>query len=164
MSWPPKDTPRDPAVQAIQRRVRAVRAGDKPARSIKNRPEQVFQQALMEELDLRLIAPAYAWHVPNQGKRSDAEAGHLKRMGRKAGVHDVHLIWPDAMFGTLELKVDDRAAAESKLTDEQAAFAGRMSGCGHLWAEVSWSPKREHVGAVVARVIALLRGWGVELR
>lgn len=87
-----------------------------------------------------------AWHCYNG--RSKEEGFFLKELGVMAGVHDVHLMWPDA-FATIELKI-----GKNTQSAYQRTFAMHMQRCRHNTA----------VCRSVAEVRDTLVGWGLECR
>jgi hypothetical protein len=93
------------------------------------RPEQELQIDVAAHLDMCLPRDAVWFHVPNGGKRTKAEAGILKAMGVKAGVHDVWIFWRGIVLA-IELK-----AAAGKLTDHQVLMKLRLQRAGVFCAE-----------------------------
>ena len=67
------------------------------------RPEQTIQRAVFEHLAVRRAPGTFAFHVPNGGWRSHAEAAILKGLGVVAGVPDVILVCDGRVYA-LELK------------------------------------------------------------
>jgi hypothetical protein len=67
------------------------------------RPEQTIQRAVFEHLAVRRAPGTFAFHVPNGGWRSRAEAAILKGLGVVAGVPDVILVCDGRVYA-LELK------------------------------------------------------------
>lgn len=59
-----------------------------------NRPEESLHRACLAHLRATLPKPWIAFHVPNGGGRSKAEAGILKAMGVLAGMPDLLLFGP----------------------------------------------------------------------
>jgi hypothetical protein len=113
-----------------------------------NREEQNTQIAAMRFLDAALIPPAFAFHVPNGGKRTRVEAAILKAMGVKAGVPDVFVIAPGTVVA-IEMKAKGGTARKN-----QEARMADLRECG-----ISTAVCRT-VGEVEATVLAA----GVRLR
>lgn len=61
----------------------------------------------------------WLYHIPNEGKRSDAQGKKMKQMGLKAGVSDLHLPYAKGCYHGLyiEMKYD-----KNVLTKEQKEF------------------------------------------
>lgn len=96
---------------------------------------------------LARFCPVLWWHVPNGNKLANKRAGgRLKRMGVKAGVHDLHFLLPGGILGTVELKVKPNG-----LTPEQRYFKSRVEEGGGR-AAVCYS---------LGEVIDVLAAWGV---
>src|SRR3569832_1850059 len=92
MIRPRRSRPVGPLIRAKYLGALGKAAAPKPRRKMR-RVEQAFQQRVAYILDL-VRTPAWLWwHVPNGGWRSKVEAGILKSMGLKAGVHDVHILF-----------------------------------------------------------------------
>lgn len=101
-----------------------------------NRPEEALQRALVAHLRARLPKPWIAFHVPNGGGRSKAEAGVLKAMGVLAGVPDLIVIGPAKVIA-IELKAPPRplkrgglSKAAPRLTPAQRALQADLGACG----------------------------------
>ena len=109
-----------------------------------NRPEQVFQRAVVQFLDAALRDCIW-FHCPNGGGRSKAEAGILKSMGVRAGVADLVIINEFGRVHFIELK-----AGKGSLSPAQKAFRAE---CGRL--SIPWSECR-----TLAEVEGTLAGWG----
>ncbi len=77
--------------------------------------------------------PELKWlhHIPNGGKRGEAEAGKFKQMGVKAGVADLHLPYAKGQYIGLwvELKF-----GQNKLQRTQTEFLADMEKAGHYVA------------------------------
>lgn len=79
------------------------------------RHEQATQIATMNFLNTALIPPAFAFHIPNGGKRTHVEAQILKAMGVRAGMPDLFVIAPAKTFLAIEMKAEHgRASKEQK--------------------------------------------------
>ena len=78
------------------------------------REEQNAQISVMQFLDAALVPPAFAFHVPNGGKRSKVEAAILKAMGVKAGVPDVFVIAPGNTVVAIEMKAEKGSARKDQ--------------------------------------------------
>ncbi|HEX4302870.1 MAG TPA: hypothetical protein VHZ78_08750 [Rhizomicrobium sp.] len=132
-----------------------VRQGRSPARN-RRRTEQDFQIALVRLLDMILTPATRFFHVPNGGYRTRAEAGILKAMGIKPGMHDVvflhRLQFGDAIvcaaYG-LELKTND-----CDLDDNQIQAHADLATIGMPSA----------VARNIDEAIAHIRSWGIPLR
>ena len=60
--------------------------------TIKSRPEQSFQIALVQWLAVVLPADAVCFAIPNSAKRGVVEGNMMKRMGTLAGVPDIEIV------------------------------------------------------------------------
>jgi hypothetical protein len=78
-----------------------------------SRPEQQIQRAVFQHFRQRAAPGVVAWHCPNGGWRSKAEASILAGQGVKKGVPDVNAV-KNGKFYALELK-----APGGKLTEAQ---------------------------------------------
>lgn len=92
------------------------------------------QMAVMQWAEIAARADARLlnlYHVPNEGKRSKAEAGRLLRMGLKAGVPDLILDTPAGVYHglRLELKVEPNTP-----TKAQEEWLQRMHKAGYFVA------------------------------
>ena len=89
--------------------------------------EENEQKRLATMLDWMM--PELVWfHVPNGGSRKKNEAIKFKKMGVKAGVHDIFILHPIGRSHGLfiEMKVGD-----GKLSKEQIAFSKRANSLGY---------------------------------
>lgn len=68
-------------------------------------------------------------HIPNGGKRNAAEAAHLKRLGVKAGVPDLHL--PVARGGYHSLYVEMKTA-KGTTSEKQRKWIKALNDQGNL--------------------------------
>jgi len=147
MIRPRRSRPVGPLIRAKYLGALGKAAAPKPRRKMR-RVEQAFQQRVAYILDL-VRTPAWLWwHVPNGGWRSKVEAGILKSMGLKAGVHDVHILFAGRLH-TIELK-----APGETMEPEQETFADDMRAAGGLCA----------VAETVEQVMALLDTWNIPQR
>jgi hypothetical protein len=80
--------------------------------------------AVVEHLQWRAVSDLFAFHVPNGGWRTKAEAGLLKAMGVVAGVPDLMLLHQAHLFG-LELKREG-----GRLSPDQIAVHDAMRRAG----------------------------------
>ena len=88
------------------------------------RQEEDVQRAVFAHLAARRCPGTFAFHVPNGGARSPAEAAILKGLGVVAGVPDIVAICNGRVFG-LELKADQgRLSAAQTATHEAMRAAG----------------------------------------
>lgn len=78
--------------------------------------EDALQRDIMRFLDAVLPRDAMAFHVPNGGKRSKAQAGIFKALGVKAGVPDI-IILRRGVARFIEVK-----GAKGALSPEQKSF------------------------------------------
>jgi VRR-NUC domain len=86
---------------------------------------------------VRWIAPDITiWHCPNGGKREDAEAAKLKRMGVLAGVLDLQLMIPPSYPIPSRTAFWECKTPKGRLSDEQKDFIKQIERCGHTWAIV----------------------------
>lgn len=72
----------------------------------------------------------FAFHVPNQGKRSLVTGGLFKGMGMLPGMTDLILVARDGRVAFLELKRPD---GKGKLRPDQEAFRDRCASLGIKW-------------------------------
>lgn len=105
---------------------------EKVARKPRGREEANLQVRLMADLDWLLPADAFAFAVPNGGKRDVVEAVNLKRQGVKAGVPDVVIVHKGKALG-LELKAEG-----GRLSDAQCLTFTKLRGAG-MRVEVAYS-------------------------
>lgn len=89
------------------------------------REEQNTQIAVIQFLDKALVPPAFAFHIPNGGKRTRAEAGILKAMGVKSGMPDLFIIAPASTILAIEMK-----ARRGSASAEQKARMEALRDCG----------------------------------
>jgi hypothetical protein len=82
---------------------------------------------------LRAVLPreAKAFHVPNGGRRSKAEAGRFKALGVLAGVPDILVMIPPALLLLIEVK-----GPRGRVSPEQQAFARDALAMGFPFAVV----------------------------
>jgi hypothetical protein len=86
--------------------------------------EQVIHRAVWQHVDARLVANAFAYHVPNGGARSKVEAAIFSGLGVVPGVPDLILIHDGHTFG-LEIKCDG-----GRVSDDQRQVHDRMQAAG----------------------------------
>src|SRR5262245_58404644 len=89
-----------------------------------SRPEQQIQRAVFEHFRMRAAPGVIAWHTPNGGWRSKAEASILAGLGVRSGMPDVFALRNGRLFA-LELKPDGGRLTESQ---EQTLIALRAAG------------------------------------
>lgn len=95
--------------------------------AVKIGPEDEIQIAFFEWAAWALPDSVTAFWVPNGlGKFSPALAKWAKRMGLKAGVSDIVVVWPGHV-AFIEVK-----SPRGIITDAQAQFLGRMGVAGHF--------------------------------
>jgi hypothetical protein len=88
------------------------------------RPEASLQRAVCEHLRLTGAPDMLYYSIPNEGKRSAATGGELKRMGMQPGAADLAIIVAGHCY-FLELK-----AKGGKQSDAQEAFETRAIAAG----------------------------------
>ena len=95
--------------------------------------EDSLQITVAEYLDRVLPAQAVWFHVPNGGARNKAEAAKFKRMGVKAGIPDVCILWCGRLY-TVELKAPGRSLskAQKKMLPALEAAGARTCVCKSL--------------------------------
>jgi hypothetical protein len=114
----------------------------------RNRPEETFQRALCQYLDLALPPDAFYFAIPNGGWRTKAEAGILKATGVKAGVPDLCILY-NGMAHFVELK-----SKKGTLSDPQLTTGAAIICSGSAFAVWRTLEDAERV----------LTHWGVPLR
>ncbi len=67
--------------------------GRRKPRQKSNREEDRLQEAVLAFLDVALPAHSFYFHIPNGEKRDKKTAAKLKKMGVKAGVPDLCILW-----------------------------------------------------------------------
>lgn len=90
------------------------------------RPEQAIQSAVFQHIRQRMCPRAFAFHVPNGGKRSAIEASIFKGLGVVAGVPDIIIVREGQMYA-LELK-----AGGGRLTRTQIECLEQMEAAGAI--------------------------------
>lgn len=73
--------------------------------------------------DLELL-----YHIPNEGKRSRATGGRMKREGMRAGVPDVCLPVPRGKYCGLYIEMK---SASGKVTENQKGWLEKLKQAGH---------------------------------
>ncbi len=105
-------------VDAHKARLAGAKADAEKTPGQRRHDEDDFQEAVVQYLELRWSdTPPCVWfHVPNEGKRTPAEAARLARMGLRPGVADFVFLAGAAHGGSwvMELKT-----ATGKLSREQ---------------------------------------------
>jgi len=114
----------------------------------RNHPEETFQRALCQYLDLALPPDAFYFAIPNGGWRTKAEAGILKATGVKAGVPDLCILY-NGMTLFVECKAEGAC-----LSPAQKKTAAAISTAGGGWA----------VWRTLAHAKRGLTLWGVPLQ
>lgn len=117
----------------------------KKPRRRRNQPEQAIQTAVVAHLRLRGKPGLVFFHVPNGGARRPIEAAILKRIGVRAGVSDLILIYQGKIYA-LELKADG-----GRPTEAQLDFISDMNQAGAFAC----------VCEGLDRAIAVLKQWGL---
>lgn len=77
------------------------------------------------------------YHVPNEGRRSWAEAGRQRRMGLRSGVPDLILDYPSGIYHGLRIEMKIKP---NRLTKEQLGWMARLERAGYATA-VAWSAR-----------------------
>lgn len=83
---------------------------------------------IMEKSDWRLHN---LYHVPNEGKRSRAEGGRLKRMGLRSGVPDLILDYPAGAYHGLRIEMK---VGSNRTTQEQKDCLWSLFDAGYFVA------------------------------
>lgn len=109
--------------------------------------EDDLQESVCTFLKWALPANATFWAVPNGGRRHSREAARMVRLGVRAGVPDLHVVYLGTLY-CLELK-----SPKGTLSDVQAQFIEKLGDCG-----VSTAVVRS-----VESVENALRVWGIPL-
>ncbi len=86
-----------------------------------------------------------SWACPNGGKRHKLEAARMTRLGVRAGIPDIHLVYQGRLH-CLELK-----SPTGQLSATQAQMIRKLSDCGVPTAVIRKPEELEHV----------LREWGI---
>jgi hypothetical protein len=98
-----------------------------------NRLEDAIQRVIFQHLDVRGVRDCVAFHVPNGGWRSPAEASILKGLGVRAGIPDIIAIKNGRAYG-LELKAPGgRLTATQRDAHVALAAAGATVATAALW-------------------------------
>jgi hypothetical protein len=97
------------------------------ARTLK--PETLAQIAVFDWIRLHKEISPYAFHIPNEGKRSYFMGAILKRMGMRSGVSDIFIAIPNKTYhgAFIELK-----EGKNKPTNSQLQFLQDMSDKGYF--------------------------------
>lgn len=110
-------------------------------------PEEIIHRNVVKHLLARCAPGVVWWHSPNGGYRTKAEAGIMKALGVRQGVHDlVFILPPSGAIRSLELKAEG-----GRLTSEQRRFGADIEAAGGEWA---WADNLDDA-------LAILEGWGV---
>lgn len=95
--------------------------------------EDAEQVAFFQWADLATVNGVkvgdYCFHVPNGGKRNPREAARFKKMGVRAGVSDIIMLYPMGGFHGLIIELK---AANGKMTSDQVKWQGRMGDVGYF--------------------------------
>ncbi len=92
------------------------------------RPEQHVHRQVVAYLRVALPSPWIAFHVPNGGGRSKAEAGIFKTLGVRAGVPDLVILGPERRMICIEFKAPP--PARSTLSPAQKDTINALSVLG----------------------------------
>jgi hypothetical protein len=117
----------------------------KPRRRKRIGPEACLQYAVVQYLLLSAPRGTIWFHPANEGKRTEGEGAHLKRMGMLPGVADLCIILPGEKARFLELK-----ARGEKQSDDQIAFQALCESNGTPYA----------VADNIDQALRILTGWG----
>lgn len=109
------------------------------------RPEQQIQRAVFQHLRQRPARGVIAWHTPNGGARSKAEAAIMKGLGVTRGIPDVCAI-KDGKFYALELKPEG-----GRLTDDQENMLVALREAGAMATHAHG----------LDQALRVLEGWGL---
>ena len=83
-----------------------------------NRSEDQLQATIAIWLDIQQKMGWLLWYaIPNTARRSPREGARFKRMGVKAGVSDIAIVFPNGRAAFIELKSD-----KGKLSQSQKDF------------------------------------------
>ena len=109
--------------------------------------EDDLQAAVCTLLKWALPADATFWAVPNGGLRHKMEAARMTRLGVRAGVADIHVVYQGRLY-CLELK-----APKGQLSATQVQLMRKLEHCGVPTAVI-----RE-----LSDVTHVMREWNVPL-
>jgi len=123
----------------------AGRAARDPRTPFPRMTESQIQMAVMGHLRARAGRQVVAWHVPNGGGRSKAEAGRFKAEGVVPGIPDVCILMQGRFYG-LELKAD-----KGRLSPAQIDMHERLRAAGATIA----------VAYGLDAALAQLEAWGI---
>ena len=90
----------------------------------RNRPEDIVQKGVVDQLRARAADNVVWWHTPNGGKRGPIEAARFKRLGVLAGFPDIAAVKDGALY-CMELKADT-----GRVTPIQYEVLGRLEKAG----------------------------------
>jgi len=109
--------------------------------------EDDLQEAVCTLLKWALPVDAAFWSVPNGGLRHTREAARMTRLGVRAGIPDLHVVYRGRLF-CLELK-----APKGQLSASQGQVISKLETCGVPTAVVR----------SISEVERALRAWGIPL-
>ena len=109
--------------------------------------EDDLQAAVCTLLKWALPADATFWAVPNGGLRHKLEAQRMTRLGVRAGIADIHVVYRGRLY-CLELK-----APKGQLSATQSQMISKLEACGVPTAVVR----------SISEVERALKGWGLPL-
>jgi len=109
-----------------------ARGRTKPRRKPR-REEDPFQIAVLDFLDLALPENSFHFHIPNGEKRDKKTAAKLKKMGVKAGVPDLCILWGGKVVW-IELKATKgrTSAAQQKTIPKMESAGAYVQVCRSL--------------------------------
>ena len=116
-------------------------------RTRRRHPEDDLQTVVCAFFAMAFPADAEFWHPANGGKRHTAWAARMSRMGLKAGIADIHILYRGRLY-CIELK-----SKTGSVTAVQKQMADKFWRCGSP-TEVCRTPE-EARDAVLA--------WGIPL-
>lgn len=108
-------------------------------------PEVDIQAHVLEYIRLNHVDHAFAFAIPNAGKRGRGAQAQIKREGILAGAADVVVLMPGAKTGWLEMK-----SAKGRTSLAQELFGTLCMGLGHPYAVVHSFDE----------AVAILKKWG----
>ena len=109
--------------------------------------EDDLQAAVCTLLKWALPADAAYWACPNGGLRHKMEAARMARLGVRAGIPDLHIVYRGRLY-CLELK-----APKGQLSATQSQMISKLEACGVPTAVVR----------SISEVERALKGWGLPL-
>ena len=121
--------------------------------SATRREEEHLQNAVVQYFAVALPKECLFWHTPNSGKLSPNKATRLKKMGVKAGIPDLFLLYDGQLLG-IELKIKGGRLSDAQkdlhpLLEAQGCLVGV---CRSIWdVEAFLAPRMPLKGNVSAQ-------------